>query len=279
MPGFNGTLNAFEFYGGIDVDKFVLMWGDFLEPEYKEQFPQVTFINIEKRTEWYPGKKAGFYLRMYPLQFMLDELFDSYDVVLLWGGDVTLVNDISDFFHIAHHLNKMVVGTNEHGSYDLERLGTVWPYKHGWGVPFADIPWFTPKGRKDVIQKMIDYLYMEGDTLGQMDRMNYAIRDCGGDDIVFPVPGELWVQNVPYRLQLTIGKYNKIKIYGSTSELFSFHRKYWSRTACIKYLPNPVSNKNKHIFNKTMNFLNRECRVKWEKGLEIWDGVMPQPAK
>jgi len=268
MPGTNASLNAFEYFGH-EEDLYVLTWGDFLSDEYKSQFSKVQFLPIDI-TRWHEKKSAGWYFRFSDILFALEELFDKYEVVLFWEGDSCLVNNIADYFDICQSLDKIIVGTNEHGSHSFNSMSEKWPYVHTWSIPFANLPLFVPKSRKHLLEKMLEYQKMENCKLSRMDGLNYAIRDCGEE--VFTVPGELWIQNVPYRITLQ-RKGDKIIFHDSSTELCAFHRKYWNKTICRNYLPaNEISKANKMLFNQTYNFFNLQCRVKWSEGLEVWNG-------
>jgi len=268
MPGTNASLNAFEFYGHV-ADIYILTWGDFLTEEYKNQFAEVQFLPIDT-SKWSKQKSSGWYFRFSDILFALNNLFDKYEVVLFWEGDSCLVNNIMDYFDICRSLKKVIVGTNEHGTHSFTAMTEDWPYVHTWSIPFANLPLFVPSSRTDVLKKMMNYQAREDCHLSRMDGLNYAIRDCKED--VFAVPGELWIQNVPYRMLLQKIR-DKIYIAESSTELCSFHRKYWNNKICRNYLlANDISRSNKMLFNEMYNFFNLQCRVKWSESLEIWDG-------
>jgi len=267
MPGTNAFLNAAKYYG-MDVDFYVLMFDDFLPENYKAQWEnENVFFKIMDKTK---DRKATWWCRFYDLIYAVKNLFSQYKVILFWGADVCLVNNIQDYFLISDRLNKVIVGTNEHGTQFLNKLSLEWPYKHHWHVPYTDVPLFIPQGRVNLIKKILEYQSRGDCTLSKMDGLNYAIKELKINPFI--VPGELWVQNVPYRTELQ--KFNdKLFIKGSSTRLNSFHRKYWMNNLCRKYLAmNEMSRQNKLIFNQFYNFFNRECYVKWEGGLEIWDG-------
>lgn len=270
MPGTNAVLNALEFYGNKGIDVFILTWGDFLTEEYKNSFPKTVFEVIDPA--WWPGKKAKWYLVLIDFEFALGNLFEKYKVILLWGADVCLANYIGDYFKISQSLDKIIMGTNEHGAqhYDFRNLSKKWPYKHTADVPFADVPLFIPKNKSYVLERVMEYQTRKNCAIDRMNGLNYALRDCGED--IFPVPGEVWVHNVPTRIKLEY-KDNKIRFANATTELLSFHRKYWEKALCEKYFPiNEICRKNKMLFNKMYNFLNRDLRVVWTENLEVWDG-------
>lgn len=277
MPGTNASLNAMEKFGFKDLDIIILTGGDFLSDEYKQSWPNVQFVDFMKFINPPTGDYGWGYLYgdvIYTLEHLQD-----YDTVLLWGGDVCVCANFMEYFEIAHKLEAMVLGTNEHGSHYLNSstaMSTVWPYAHTWTVPYADVPFFVSKPCYSVLELMIDYTKRPDNVLDRMDGMNYAVRDLGVR--VVDVPGEVWVQNVPYRRMLEIGKNHEIFFSQSSTTLKSFHRKYWMSDLCRTYLPggtpesSPISRNNKLLFNKYYYYMNTQCRVKWEQGLEIWDG-------
>jgi len=271
FPGTNASLNALEFYGN-DVDVYILTWTDFLTDEYKGQWDNVHFNPMDTTKQ---RKVNSWYFRFVDIIYALDELFSKYKAVLFWGADVCLTSNIMDYFDICASTSKVILGTNEHGSHDLEKLSKAWPYNHTWDVPYADVPFFVPSGNTDCLKQLVEYQGKGHNKLSRMDGLNYAIRDCNTK--VISVPGELWVQNVPYKFLLT-ERNKKIFLHESSTQLCSFHRKYWLSNICRTYLPGSddrtkyVSKSNKMLFNRMYNFFNRECRVKWTDWLEVWDG-------
>lgn len=273
MPGTNASLNAMEHYGFKLRPDIYLLEDGMLPEEYRAQWPGVTFENVYEQAP--PGLDNGWYY-VYSDVIKAIELLKDYDVVLLWGGDLCILNDFSVYFELSEKLEAMVLGTNEHGSHYMEDLSPEWPYRHTWSVPYADVPFFVPKKWVTVLEKMIEYTKMPGCEIDRMDGMNYAIRDC--DAKVYPVPGELWVQNVPYRYPLVYGRNKTLYISESSTFLYSFHRRYWQAQICREYLPggkepwSAISKRNKMIFNHLYNFFNTQCRVTWTESLETWDG-------
>lgn len=278
MPGTNANLNAMELYGGYEkVDKFILMGGsEMLPEEYKAQWPVVKFVNMfDLCKNLSPTGDPNWYYVSADLSFAID-LLKNYEVVLLWGADLCVMDDFTECFEIAEKLQAMVLGTNEHGSHYVEGLSKQWPYPHTWAVPYADAPFFIPKAWASVLQLMLEYYTLPGAMIDRMDGMNYAIRDLGAR--VHAVPGELWVVNVPYRNKFELGRNHSLYIAESSTRLRSFHRKYWNSCVCREYLPGSlepyigISRRTKMQFNYFYNFFNKECRVKWTEGLEVWDG-------
>jgi len=276
MPGTNGILNALEYYG-FDVDTFVLLWEP-LEEDYKNQWPQTKFIDIDM-SWWLEHKPNKWFLRFADLIYAVENL-TNYDVILIWGADVCPVNNFMEYFEIAHKMKSVIVGTNEHCRYldpPFSSLSEEWPYKHHWTVPYADVPFFVPRQRFDLMEKVLEYQRTERCELSHMDGLNYAIRDLGIKPIV--VPGELWVHNVPERIPLKRGN-NKKKPNGvihfdkSNTRLNSFHRRYWAIDLCKKYHPvNEISRANKMLFNQMWAWFNTDHRVQWMQGWQLWDGT------
>ena len=274
FPGTNASLNAWEFYGN-EADIFILIWSDFLSEEYKESWPGVRFLPIQK--EKYPNRSAAWYLRFMDFDLALQQLFDCYESILFWSADQCFVNNIMDFFEISHKTGRPVLGTNEHGSYhrDFRDISKTRNYKHSWSVPYTDQPVFVPSSDTRMIQELMKRQNFPGNELSRMDGLNYAVRDT--QTKVIEVPGELWIQNVPYRTSLYESE-KRIFLDRSSTQLYAFHRKYWKQTICCNYLPGndegskQISRQNKLLFNRMYNFFNLECRVKWTKGLEVWDG-------
>jgi len=83
------------------------------------------------------------------------------------------------------------------------------------------------------------------------------------------VPGELWVQNVPYMRPLYVER-NRMKVYfkNSSTQLFSVHRKYWNPSVVENYLTvedgfyNKIGLENKRLFGGLYKVFNEECRVR-----------------
>jgi len=265
MPGTNAILNAFKHYG-MDVDFYILTLTDFLPESYKKQWKNVFFEKIENTKD----KRPSWWCKFYDLIYAVKNL-RQYKVVLFWGADVCPVNNFQDYFLIADRLNKVILGTNEHRTIQsLDKLLLKWPYIHHWNVPYADVPLFIPQSQLNLAERTFKYQERDGCLLSKMDGLNYAIKELNIEP--FLVPGELWIQNVPYRIGLKRIK-DELYIKGSSTRLNSFHRKYWMNNLCRKYLAmNEISRQNKLIFNQFYNFFNKECYVKWEEGLEVWDG-------
>jgi hypothetical protein len=266
MPGTNAILNALEHYG-FDVDVYVLTW-DQLEDEYILKWPNVNFIPIN--TKWWPDKKANkWHLRFSDIIYTVNNL--EYDVVLIWGADVCPVNNFMDYFEIAMRTDRVIVGTNEQCQYlpEYKRLSEKWPYVHRWDIPYADVPFFVPKSHLKVLVKMLEYQAKPDCELSHMDGMNYALRDLNTK--VFSVPGETWIMNAPQRIKLQ--RFGDAIVFDrSHTRLNSFHRRYWAKNLCDKYLPvNETSRNNKMIFNKMWAWFNTDHRVKWSEGWEYWN--------
>jgi hypothetical protein len=279
MAGTNASLNAMEFYGFKGVDVYVLTAGEFLGKEYKDQWPEINFIDFFTFVPPLPPRvDEGWHFVSADI-IKAVKLLRGYEVVLIWGGDLCILDNFTEYFEIAEKLGALVLGTNEHGNNYLRGLPTEWPYRHTWAVPYADIPFFVPRKWISVLELMLDYYYNREnpDGVDRMDGLNYAVRDLGAR--VHAVPGEFWVVNVPYRLKLIGAGNGSIYVDESSTRLKSFHRKYWSAATCREYLPGgaepgiSISRNNKMLFNRAFNFFNRECRVKWEAGLEVWDGT------
>jgi len=184
-----------------------------------------------------------------------------------------------DYFDICASTSNVILGTNEHGSHNrnFTRLSPDWPYRHTWDVPYADVPWFVPSNNLDHLNTLMSYQDRNGHALSKMDGLNYAVRDTKTK--IIEVPGEQWIQNVPYKIRLSEDrKTHTIYFCESSTTLNSFHRKYWNASICRSYLPgnDPVSKhiskSNKMLFNRMYNFFNRDCRVKWTENLEVWNG-------
>lgn len=272
MPGTNASLNALEIHG-CNPDIYILYWEDCITQEYMKQWPNVTFISMQDKEIirlWDKPRSNGWHFRFDDMLFALKNLFLQYEIVLFWSGDQCIVNDITDYFGISQKMNKVILGTNEHGIHTFNQISDKWPYKHTWSVPYTDQPIFIPQGKEYVLRKLLEYQAKNDNELSRMDGLNYAIRDC--KENIFAVPGEMWIQNTPYRMKLQ-RRDNKIFFHESTTELCAFHRRYWDVKVCKNYLPeNEISKQNKLIFNQMYNHLNKNCRVKWTENLEIWNG-------
>jgi len=263
MPGTNASLNALEFYG-FDVDKYIMTFDD-IGSDYKNNFPDVNFIDIE----FWNGKKSNFwYLVFSDLKYAIDNLFDNYKVVLFWGGDVCIVDNFMDYFEIADKTDRLVLGINEHHGEGPITLPTNQPYKHTWSVPYADVPFFVPVSKRRVVQNILDYQFIENSELSRMDGLNYSIRD--EKENVFSVPGHLWVMNSPHWGKVRRSG-NNLLLFGS--KMKSFHRKYWIKNYAEKYARgNEISKHNVTVFNHMYRFLNNQ-RVKWAEGIDAWQNV------
>jgi len=272
FPGTNAALNAFEYYGN-EADIYILTWGNFLPEDYTKQWPEVKFIEIDKSI--YPNRNSGWYFRFMDFDYALKHLFEKYSAVLFWSADQCFVSNIMQYFDIAAS-GMTILGTNEHGTHNREfsSISKGKPYRHTWDVPYTDQPIFIPSYDCRLIELTLKF-QIEGQKLSRMDGLNYAARDLKTN--IFEVPGELWIQNAPYKILLR--KHDKsIYFDGSSTKLCAFHRRYWNSTVCRNYLPGiddisrQISRSNKMMFNRMYNFFNRDCRVKWAEGLEVWDG-------
>jgi len=262
MPGTNANLNALEFYG-FDVDAYVLY--DEISDDYKAHFPKVNFSQM---TVWSEHRDSYWYCVFSDLKYAVDNLFDNYDVVLFWGGDVCIVDNFMEYFEVAHKLNRIVAGTNEHHGEGPINLPEKQPYTHTWMVPWADIPFFVPSTKRKVIENTLSYQYIKGATVDRMDGLNYAIRD--EKENVFGVLGHMWVMNCPYWGKIERSG-NNLLLFGS--KMKSFHRKYWSKEYAKNYADgNEISKNNATMFNYMYRFLNNQ-RVKWTEGIDAWQNA------
>lgn len=270
MSGTNGILNALEYYKFKNIDPYVLLWDD-LNPEddYFKQWPDVTFKKMDL-SFWPKPMDAYWYMVFAPPNFAI-KLLDEYDVVLIWGADVCPLDNFEEHFEYAEKLQKLILGHNEQGLQNFSGLSEKWPYRHTWDVPWADIPLFVPKIRKDVLQLTLDYQARDECIIDWMDGLNYAIRDLNAP--VMTVPGTLWVYNVTGQCKIK-REVNPTTCYFMAQRMKSFHRKYWSANFCRAYMhPGNETTKHNHlVFNIIWNFFNRECRVRWTENLEVWDG-------
>lgn len=274
MPGTNASLNGLEFYNfSPEIDVYIRYWGDYkdLGEDYLSKWPKVSWSNITG--SFSPGRNAYWYLVFDDYNFAVNEL-SKYDVVSFWGGDLCILNDFSFYFEMAEKLNQVIIGTNEHtnceGYCQMTPQGQH-PYGHTWTVPYADSPIFVPRDHMGIIKQTIDYQYMPDAKVDRMDGLNYAIRDSGHKPYV--IPGNFWIYNVPYWVKLVDGgRY----VYCFNFKMFSFHRKYWSVDYLKNYIRggNEIAVHNAKIFNSKYNFFDRNCRVQWLDGLEVWDGVL-----
>lgn len=273
MPGTNAILNALEYkvFGGLDV--YVMHDTDFITDDYKnawksnETWLNVNFELIQPNNVSDTSKSQRWYLLFADVKRSL-ELFEAgYKVVLIWGSDVLPVNNFIDYFQVTDKLNKVVLGTNEHGTHTLRMLDMKWPYRHHWRVPYADVPFFVPVKQRGLLQKMLYYQSLSDCELSHMDGMNYAVKELGTP--IFEVPGELWVQNVPHaRLLYFDWKTASVYLKNSSTKLNAIHRKYWNEHIVETYLTvkddmaNNIGLANKRNFAKLYTFFNEKCRVK-----------------
>ncbi len=282
MPGTNASLNALEYYGFKDVDVYILYLGDLkkeLGEEYLSQWPDINFLEIDKSIYPIPHSIRGdyfWYCTYADIHFAIEQ-FSKYDAILLWNSDSCIVNNFMVYFDITSKLDKIIVATNEQGVVHLNNLSKSFPYINTGEVPYTDIPWFIPKSKVDYLKLVLEYGSREDFQLPRMTSINYAIRDQNLINDVFTVPGNLWIYNIPYILPV-VPIYEKKQLYSYNERMNSFHRRYWNLTVCRQYLPGSneltmsISKQNKMIFNRIWNFFNRECRVKWTEGIEVWDG-------
>lgn len=269
MPGTNGKLNAFEHYGMNDIDVYVIQVNFELPKEYTDQWPNVNFELLDP-SFWPESKNAGWYCRFAPPARAI-QLLDQYEAVQIDGADVCPLNDYTGYFNAVAKTKNPVLGSNEQGCADWSRMTPKGqhPYVHTWMVPYADIPCIVSPSQKELLQLNLDYQKREDCRLSWMDGLNYALRDL--DTKVTKVPGQLWVLNLS-----SSGKVRREgdKIYFNEERMNSFHRKYWLAGVCKKYLApaNENCQHNHYVFNQMWNFFNRDCRVVWTEGVDIWDG-------
>lgn len=272
MPGTNGILNAMEYYKFPEnVSPFVLVWEDngfSYKHEYWGNWPKVIKNEINQ-DKWGLEKDTYWHMVFLDKDFALKHLFDEFDVILFWGADVCPLNDFSEYFDICHKLDRIVIGHNEQGVQNYNAMSKEKPYGHTWDVPYADIPLFIPKSHREVLS--VTFELQDGkNKVDWMDGLNYAIRDLKMNPFV--VPGMLWVFNITGLCK--IWNDNGQRYYVWNQRMNSFHRKYWTSAFCKSYIPDmgEVSGHNHFMFNRIWNFFNRNCRVKWEEGIDFWDG-------
>lgn len=270
MPGTNGFLNALEHYGmADDVDVYVIMVNFDLAQEYKDLWPDVNFEPLDP-SFWHESKNAGWYCRLAPPARGI-QLLDQYDVVMLAGADWCPVSNFTDRFKLVLDTQECLLSTNEQGCASFDRMTPKGehPYGHTWMIPWADIPAIMSKNQKQVLELVLDFHRREDCRLSWMDALNYAIRDFDQKPNV--EPGPLWVFNLSSQGKVVR---DGDKLYYNEERMNGFHRKYWNISMCKKYLaPNsPICQHNHYIFNQMWNFFNRDCRVEWLEGLELWDG-------
>lgn len=275
MPGTNAILNAMEYYKfPKEIDKYVMVFEDnnwsYKDPWWRKNWPDVKPLDMDGKFS--PGRPAGWYLVFHDIYEGV-KLLDEYDVVLFWGADVCVVNDFSEYFEVCHKLSRVILAHNEMGIQSYNGLSEKEPYRNTWDVPYADIPFFVPRSCKCILEDMLRFQTISGNTSDRMDGINYALRDRGLKPFV--VPGVLWVLNCSQ--SATVLHDNNGALYINNQRMNSFHRKYWTIGLCKGYMsptPGSVAAHNHLIFNRMWNFLNRQCRVKWEEGVEEWDGTL-----
>jgi hypothetical protein len=264
MPGTNAALNALELYG-FDVDTYVMTLDD-IGSDYKANFPKVKFLDIER----WNGQKSNFWYCVFSdLKFGIDELFKNYRVVLFWGGDICIVDNFMEYFEICDKLDTVILGSNEHHGEGPINLPVTQPYKHTWSVPYADIPFFVPNTKQEIVKNVIDYQFVEGAALSRMDGLNYSVRDVG--DPIMCVPGHMWVMNAPYWGPVKRSG-NSLLLFGS--KMKSFHRKYWIKGYATQYTRgNELAKQNVTVFNHMYQHLGLNQRVKWDEGFDKWQNA------
>jgi len=270
-PGVNAILNALEHYN-FNADMHLYEWGEFLPPEYKMNWPKVSFHSLD--SSWWPEMKPAAWYCKHGMAWHAQELLDDYPVVLIWGADVCPVNNFDEWFEVAEKTEKLIVGMLEYGNqlHDMSGLSLDWPYRAGWSVPWADIPFFVTQKSKNVLSEMFAIQAREGNVLSHMNGMNYAIRDSGVDFLA--VPGEWWNFANPTRIKLVRRYGDTIYHMGSTLRLQAFHRAYWDISLCRRYMENSEPcRSNKLLLHQMWAWFNTEHRVKWGEGWSVWDGT------
>lgn len=283
MPGVNATLNALEFYG-FSIDVYVLTIRNWLEEEYKQQWPDnVNFITMDlsfaDQIKGTRGKLADkWFLRFGTLDFAIQVLLKYYPLVVIEDADVVPLDNFMEWFEIIESSGELAVSTIEFGINELDFSGLKkdWPYPGGWKVPYANCPLFIGPSHVDVLKKDIEYQGWKDCQLSVMNGLNYAMRDCNIAPMA--LPGQVWNCANPSEFQL-IWKDQHLYLGRSSTRIKLLHRAYWNATLCHNYLarhkpeqPQPLG-RNKQIFNRIHNFFNKDCRVKWEEGVEVWNGI------
>jgi hypothetical protein len=273
LPGTNGALNAFEYYGfPKEIDRHVMVWnsnGFTHQDPYWKSWPDVRTTNLDT-SFWPTPQNAYWYMVFADINYAI-QLLDEYDVVLLWGADVCPLDNFSDYFDVCHKLDRMILGHNEQGAQSYNAMSKAEPYGHTWDVPYADIPFFIPKSCKPILQNMLRMQATPGNLTDRMDGLNYALRDAGHIPLV--VPGTLWVFNATGWGNIWDG--GNGALYFCNQRMQSFHRKHWIAAYARNYMQNagPVAKHNQTIFNRTWRFFNSQCRVKWTEGIDVYDGT------
>jgi len=287
IPGVNGLLNATRYYN-INVE-FHLLYGSKKVIEYLntlgDVFPNLKKIELEKLKEKdnYPKhprkKESAWYYKFYRYFYAINELQD-YDAVAIFDADMQIVNNIMPYFEIADETEKILMPNNDYSNQEYD-WHPDYPYHGAASPPLHCMPlFFKPKIFNKIPSRMLE------EPGSDMCSLNNALINLNMMKDIFVLSNSRWVQSHYYHVKLARRNINNKWYLGEHrggDRIFSFHRRWWIKSICEKYINGVKERENQEIaFNNVKLFweftkyFNTELyhKIDWK---EDWD--FPQNLK
>ncbi len=275
--GLNAILNGLD-RNGNTADVNVLWWEN-SHREFDEVFdnyPQkvkeagfgfdVIFTDLAEFLSNYEVKNDNVWKLHFGRWKFIDVIKDKYDAVSQIGADCCIVDNVMNWFEVAHKSGMLIVGDNAMGSYSFKYNEIV----QANDVPIADLPcFFNPKIHNDVMQRVYEIGLTK--KTGDMPALYYSIMEHKRNYIA--LPDNLWVHNVFYSDLIKKDWLNGVPIILSLrTKVSMFHKKYWSQVVInseLSRMPEGdtkvIAKHNFEIFHWFYKYFNTECklRLKW----------------
>jgi len=294
LPGVNGQLNAYRYYGMEDDGVEFHLVHNFPDSlGYIEQarkiFPNFVPIKLDdfmiESGRWEkPEKKTRSIMKLCRWWYSADRLA-NYDAICILDADMQIVQNFTRYFEIVARSDMIALPKNDFSeaewfSYDEKRAMEANP-------PLCAGP-FIVTGRKAVkffplipeyAQNPTKYYppYNHRTTTGDMHPVNLILLQTGMIKDLLPLPGTQWIfvnTNHVRLVRREIQQRQYIGIHAKGDLLYVFHGKWWATALCLRHLSgrNSVESlfeiNNTQILWKFTRFFNTELylKIEWKYG-------------
>jgi hypothetical protein len=282
LPALCALLNALDYYGHTDLDVHIAHTQD-LNPAWAKLLPlrdKLSFNIIAHPVEPLLNTSQCLYINLMFMRYKIAQIIGhNYDAIAHLDGDVTLLDNLMPYFHVAGETGLIPIGEFPHTETNLDYFKTNDPDWVAMAYPMANFPiFYNPERHLD----MMKYIWEHMPAADNADRQrnnemyvfNYALWACKKISFVLPLPGNTWVGD-KYVYHETLATFTLGGVMGIYTFLFDrvhcIHNKYWKEGVAAGELERVdkafpeiherVANNIKVILD-AHNFFTTQCKVK-----------------
>ena len=278
LEGANAFINGLDYHDN-EVDFYLA--GEDPEKEYIEKAKTVSdlkvnlnFVHLTELLEKFPPppqKRAGWYWRFYRYKMAAD-IGKNYEAVLIVDADMLCVNNIMQYFKLAHDTGFLILPNNTWGS-TVEKVQDIGiDFLQGASSPpFHNMPLFLDANKhQNFLAKVWDWGGKE--DWGDMVQVSRTIFRENLLDKVFPLCNLRWVMSSFYYESIKVtDRGGKRYLLIGEEKVNMIHRRWWMKTVCEKFvneIKEPDNSKKGHnnvrIFWDTYKRFNTQHKIKIE---------------